>query len=333
MMTRTIMAQEAAEAPSRIREQLAANASRIADIVRLIKQKQPRYVYMVGRGSSDHAGVFAKYLIEIEIGLPVAAAAPSIASVYNKQLDLTGALVLVISQSGRSPDILAQVAMAKAAGALVIALVNDESSPLAEQADQVIPLNVGAEKAVAATKSYLATLSALLQLVAAWSGNSQLQDAVTSLPELLERAIELPAQLTAESLDGVKHLVVLGRGPGYAISREIALKLKEVCGIHAEAFSSAEFLHGPVTLVKDQFAIVDVSIADEANAAHQAQIAEVRSRGARIVHLHHADLLSNPRVLPLALLQRFYLDVEAVARSRGVNPDAPPGLNKVTKTV
>jgi glucosamine--fructose-6-phosphate aminotransferase (isomerizing) len=253
--------------------------------------------------------------------------------VYNKQLDLTGALVLVISQSGRSPDILAQVAMAKAAGALVVALVNDESSPLAEQADQVIPLNVGAEKAVAATKSYLATLSALLQLVAAWSGNSQLQDAVISLPELLQRAIELPAQLTALSLQGVEHLVVLGRGPGYAISREIALKLKEVCGIHAEAFSSAEFLHGPVTLVKDQFAIVDVSIADEANAAHQAQIAEVRSRGARIVHLHHADLLSNPRVLPLALLQRFYLDVEAVARSRGVNPDAPPGLNKVTKTV
>jgi glucosamine--fructose-6-phosphate aminotransferase (isomerizing) len=327
------MAQEAAEAPSRIREQLAANASRIADIVALIKQKQPRYVYMVGRGSSDHAGVFAKYLIEIEIGLPVAAAAPSIASVYNKQLDLTGALVLVISQSGRSPDILAQVAMAKAAGALVIALVNDESSPLAEQADQVIPLNVGAEKAVAATKSYLATLSALLQLVAAWSGNSQLQDAVINLPELLERAISLPAQLTAQSLEGVKHLVVLGRGPGYAISREIALKLKEVCGIHAEAFSSAEFLHGPVTLVKDQFAIVDVSIADEANAAHQAQIAEVRSRGARIIHLHHADLLSSPRVVPLALLQRFYLDVEAVARSRGVNPDAPPGLNKVTKTV
>lgn len=332
-MTRTIMAQEAAEAPSRIREQLAANANRIADIVRLIKQKQPRYVYMVGRGSSDHAGVFAKYLIEIEIGLPVAAAAPSIASVYNKQLDLTGALVLVISQSGRSPDILAQVAIAKAAGALVVALVNDESSPLAEQADQVIPLNVGAERAVAATKSYLATLSALLQLVAAWSGNSQLQDAVISLPELLERAIELPPQLTAQSLEGVKHLVVLGRGPGYAISREIALKLKEVCGIHAEAFSSAEFLHGPVTLVKDQFAIVDVSIADEANAAHQAQIAEVRSRGARIVHLHHSDLSSNPRVVPLALLQRFYLDVEAVARSRGVNPDAPPGLNKVTKTV
>ncbi len=332
-MSKTIMAQEAAEAPKRIREQLVANASRIADIVQLLQQTPPRYVYMVGRGSSDHAGVFAKYLIEIELGLPVVAAAPSIASVYNQQLNLTGALVLVISQSGRSPDILAQVAMAKAAGALVIALVNDETSPLAAQADWVLPLNVGEEKAVAATKSFLATLSALLQLVAAWSGNRSLQDAVISLPELLESAIELPAQLTAQSLQDVADLVVLGRGPGYAISREIALKLKEVCGIHAEAFSSAEFLHGPVTLVKDQFAIVDVSVADEANAAHQAQIAEVRRRGACIVHLHHADLQSNPRVLPLALLQRFYLDVEAVARSRGVNPDAPPGLNKVTKTV
>ncbi|MFC4655376.1 glucosamine-6-phosphate deaminase NagB-II [Rheinheimera marina] len=332
-MTSTIMAQEAAEAPQRIQQQLQANAGAIQAVVDLIRQRQPRYVYMVGRGSSDHAGVFAKYLIEIEIGLPVTAAAPSIASVYGKQLDLTGALVLVISQSGRSPDILAQVAMAKAAGAPVIALVNDTSSPLAEQADQVLPLNVGAEKAVAATKSYLATLSALLQLVAAWSGRKELQDAVVALPELMEQAKALPAQLTASALDGVKHCVVLGRGPGYAVSREIALKLKEVCGIHAEAFSSAEFLHGPVTLVKDQFAIIDVSIADEANAAHQAQIAEVRSRGARILHLHHAELSANPRILPLLLLQRFYLDVEAVARARGVNPDAPPGLNKVTKTV
>jgi len=138
---------------------------------------------------------------------------------------------------------------------------------------------------------------------------------------------------TPEAVAAVKHCVVLGRGPGYAISREIALKLKEVCGIHAEAFSSAEFLHGPVTLVKDQFAIIDVSIQDEAYQAHKAQIAEVQSRGASLVHLHHGQLASHPRVLPLLLLQRFYLDVEAVARSRGVNPDAPPGLNKVTKTV
>jgi glucosamine--fructose-6-phosphate aminotransferase (isomerizing) len=332
-MTSTIMAQEAAEAPARIREQLAANSSTIAAIVSQINQRAPKYVYMVGRGSSDHAGVFAKYLIEIEIGLPVVHSAPSIASVYNKQLQLTDALVLVISQSGRSPDILAQVAMAKAAGAMVVALVNDTTSPLAEQADFVVPLFVGPEKAVAATKSYLATLSALLQLVAVWSQQAELLKAVNALPELLLQAQGLPAQLTPEGVANVKHGVVLGRGPGYAIAREIALKLKEVCGIHAEAFSSAEFLHGPVTLVKDQFAIIDVTVHDEAYSAHKAQINEVQSRGASLVHLDHGDLMTHPRVLPLLVLQRFYLDVEVVARSRGVDPDAPPGLNKVTKTV
>jgi len=332
-MTPTIMAQEAAEAPARIREQLAANSSTIAAIVSHINQRAPKFVYMVGRGSSDHAGVFAKYLIEIEIGLPVVHSAPSIASVYNKQLQLTDALVLVISQSGRSPDILAQVAMAKAAGAMVVALVNDNTSPLAEQADFVVPLFVGPEKAVAATKSYLATLSALLQLVAVWSEQPELLNAVNALPELLLQAQALPAQLTPESVANVQHGVVLGRGPGYAIAREIALKLKEVCGIHAEAFSSAEFLHGPVTLVKDQFAIIDVTVHDEAYAAHKVQINEVQSRGASLVHLDHGDLMTHPRVLPLLVLQRFYLDVEDVARSRGVNPDAPPGLNKVTKTV
>ena len=327
------MALEAAEAPKRIAEQLAANAATVEQVVAQIRQRAPKFVYMVGRGSSDHAGVFAKYLIEIEIGLPVAAAAPAIASVYNKALQLADALVLVISQSGRSPDILAQVEMAKRSGAMVVALVNDTTSPLAEQAHYTLPLHVGAEKAVAATKSYLATLSAILQLVSVWSGNQPLQQAVQQLPQSLEQAIALPQQLNAAALEKVAHLVVLGRGLGYAISREIALKLKEVCGIHAEAFSSAEFLHGPVTLVKNQFAIVDVTVEDESLAAHRNQIEDVRSRGAAIVQLHHKGVDAQARVLPLLILQRFYLDVEVVARSRGINPDAPPGLNKVTKTV
>lgn len=327
------MALEATEAPQRIAGQLAANAAIVHQIVEQIRLRSPKFVYMVGRGSSDHAGVFAKYLIEIEVGLPVAAAAPSIASVYNKSLQLADALVLVISQSGRSPDILAQVDMAKRSGAMVVALVNDTTSPLAELAHYTLPLHVGPEKAVAATKSYLATLSALLQLVSVWSGNNALQQAVLQLPQSLQAAIELPAQLTAQALQNVAHLVVLGRGLGYAISREIALKLKEVCGIHAEAFSSAEFLHGPVTLVKNQFAIVDVTIEDESLTAHRSQIDDVRSRGADIVQLHHRGVNADARVLPLLVLQRFYLDVEVVARSRGINPDAPPGLNKVTKTV
>ena len=217
--------------------------------------------------------------------------------------------------------------------AMVLALVNDTTSPLAALAHYTLPLHVGAEKAVAATKSYLATLSAILQLVSVWSGNTALQQAVLQLPQSLQAAIALPPQLTTDALAQVAHLVVLGRGLGYAIAREIALKLKEVCGIHAEAFSSAEFLHGPVTLVKNQFAIVDVTIEDESLAAHRAQIEDVQGRGAAVVQLHHRGISADARVLPLLLLQRFYLDVEVVARSRGINPDAPPGLNKVTKTL
>lgn len=329
----TIMAAEAAEAPQRIAEQLAANAMLIKDIVAVIRQRAPKFIYMVGRGSSDHAGVFAKYLAEIELGLPVVAAAPSIASIYQRSLLLSDALVLVISQSGRSPDILAQVEMAKNSGALVVALVNDTSSPLAQQAHHVVPLRVGSEHAVAATKSYLATLSAVIHLIAVWADNTSLQQALTQLPALLQQAVALPQQLHAATLAQVSHLVVLGRGLGYAVAREIALKLKEVCGIHAEAFSSAEFLHGPVTLVKDRFAIIDVTVADETLTAHQQQVEEVRRRGADIVQLHHNPIDTHPRLLPLLILQRFYLDVETVAHSRGINPDAPPGLNKVTRTL
>lgn len=329
----TIMAVEAAEAPERIAEQLTANAALIDEIVAIIRQRAPKFIYMVGRGSSDHAGVFAKYLAEIELGLPVVAAAPSIASIYKKSLQLSDALVLVISQSGRSPDILAQVAMAKQSGALVVALVNDTSSPLAAEAHYTVPLLVGVENAVAATKSYLATLSAIVHLFAVWAGNVDLQQALVQLPALLRQAIALPQQLNAAKLAQASHLIVLGRGLGYAVSREIALKLKEVCGIHAEAFSSAEFLHGPVTLVKEQFAIIDVTIGDETIDAHQQQVEEVRRRGASVIQLHHVAISAHPRLLPLLVLQRFYLDVETVAHSRGINPDAPPGLNKVTRTL
>jgi glutamine---fructose-6-phosphate transaminase (isomerizing) len=329
----TIMAMEAREAPSRIAEQLEANAQKIQQIVAIINSRKPKFVYMVGRGSSDHAGVFAKYLIEIEIGLPVMSAAPSVASVYHKTLQLTDALVIVISQSGRSPDILAQVEMAKKSGALVLALVNDMSSPLATMADHSLALNVGEEKAVAATKSYLATLSAILHVVAVWSAKPALITAVQQLPALMQQAIDLPMQLNTAGLQNVKYLVVLGRGLGYAIAREIALKLKEVCGIQAEAFSSAEFLHGPVTLVKDNFTIIDVNIHDESISAHNSQIANVTLRGAAVLQLHHQPIIAPARLLPLLVLQRFYIDVEVVARDLGINPDAPVGLNKVTQTV
>ncbi|BCV31668.1 MAG: SIS domain-containing protein [Shewanella algae] len=332
-MTHTIMEREARSAPEKIANQLQANDRLARALGQRLREFAPKFVMIVGRGSSDHAGVFAKYLFEIEAGVPTFAAAPSVASVYGKRLQLAGGLVIVISQSGRSPDILAQAKMAREAGAFCVALVNDETAPIKDIVDLVLPLRAGEEQAVAATKSYLATLSALLQLAAAWTQSPELARALDELPQALQAAVDAEPQLTAESLQHSNNLVVLGRGLGYAISKEIALKLKEVCSIHAEAFSSAEFLHGPVTLVENHLKIVDVCVADESYASHLEQIAEVGRRGAELVHLKQTANEVHPRVAPLALLQRFYIDVAAVAIARGIDPDQPAGLKKVTQTL
>lgn len=327
------MEKEAKQSSAVIEHQLSSNKELMRNVGEKLKSLSPKMVMIIGRGSSDHAGVFGKYLIEIEAGVPVSSAAPSVASVYGKTLNLTGCLVIVISQSGRSPDILAQAKMAKKSGGYCIALVNDESSPLADIVDDFIPLKAGEEISVAATKSYLATLSALLQLTAFWTDNSSLIEALDSLPQALELMSKGPTQLTPKAFEQVKNMVVLGRGLGYAISKEIALKLKEVSSIHAEAFSSAEFLHGPVTLVEQGLSILDCAVNDESYNPHQAQIAEVKSRGANILSLTQHDGNVHPRLAPLLVLQRFYIDVAQIAVSRGFNPDEPKGLKKVTRTL
>ena len=217
--------------------------------------------------------------------------------------------------------------------ALVLALVNDISSPLAALADYAVPLLAGPEKAVAATKSYLCTLAAILQLVAHWKQDGALLGALTSLPQALQSVLAQPAQLQLPHLQQLRHCVVLGRAFGYAISREIALKIKEVCGIQAEAFSSAEFLHGPVSLLNQPLTLLNVALEDESAGAHQTQITEVKKRGAEVVTLQITLADIHPRLQPLLLMQRFYLDIEAVAVALGQNPDAPVGLNKVTSTL
>lgn len=329
----TIMEKEAKQSPTIIANQLKSNKGLVESIGKKLRQFDPKMVMIIGRGSSDHAGVFGKYLIEIESGVPTFAAAPSVASVYGKELKLTQALVIVISQSGRSPDIIAQAQMAKKAGAYCIALVNDETSPLKDIVDDLLPLKAGEEVSVAATKSYLSTLSALLQLTAYWTENNELIDALETLPSALANIIDCEPQLTSQSISGVKNMVILGRGLGYAITKEMALKLKEVSSIHAEAFSSAEFLHGPVTLVEQGLAILNCAVNDESAQSHQEQIIEMKNRGADLVHMHQIDENVHPRLAPLVVLQRFYLDVAEVAVSRGFNPDEPKGLKKVTKTV
>lgn len=329
----THMKKEAQQASQLIRQQLVSNRSTIEKIAKQLVDFEPHSVMFVGRGSSDHAGSFAKYLIEIEMGIPAFSAAPSIATVYNRKVNLERTLVIIISQSGKSPDIIEQAKQARNSGALCVAIVNDETSPLSNNVDYVIPLSVGEEKSVAATKSYIATLSAVLQLVAYWKREQPLIEALNSIPDALLAAVNANPQLCFDDLQSVKNLVVLGRGLGFAIGKEIALKLKEVCSIHAECFSSAEFLHGPVTLVDNEFQILNVLVDDESLSVHETQIEEISSRGAKLVNLHQVTAGLHPRIAPLAVLQRFYLDIENIAVERGLNPDLPRGLKKVTETI
>lgn len=329
----SLMAKETFSSSGIIAQQLVDNRPLIADLVAQIKDFAPTMIMMVGRGSSDHAGVFAKYLFEVELGIPVCFAAPSVGGVFNKTLHLEKTLAIVISQSGKSPDLLKQTAAVKGAGAFCVALVNDTDSPLAHLTDAVLPMRANAELAVAATKSYLSSLTGLLNLCAVWKGDSDLLNSLEKLPRAMAQVCEEPVQLNTDFLHELKHCVVLGRGFGYAIAREIALKLKEVCSIQAEAFSSAEFIHGPVTLVEKELAIIDIAISDETQSVHQQQIDNVKARGAKVITLQHSDLGLSYRVLPLLVMLRFYLDVEKAAQVMGMNPDSPPGLNKVTQTL
>jgi glucosamine--fructose-6-phosphate aminotransferase (isomerizing) len=333
MMYHTLMEKEAAQTPEVIKQQILANQPLVEKIGQKLRDIAPKMVMIIGRGSSDHAGVFGKYLIEIEAGIPVSSAAPSVASVYGKTLKLDGALVIVISQSGRSPDIIAQAKMAKEAGAYCIALVNDEASPLKDIVDDFIGLKAGDEISVAATKSYLSTLSALVHLVANWTQNNDLLQGLKLLPEALDAIIDSPVQLQPDAFLPVKNMVVLARGLGFSVSKEMALKLKEVCAIHAEAFSSAEFLHGPVTLVEQGLVILNCTVEDETAYSHQQQIADVTQRGAQIINLTQNGIAVHPRLAPFLVLQRFYLDIAKVAVKRGFNPDEPKGLKKVTRTL
>ena len=332
-MTNSIMAQEARQAATVIADQLKHNKPVCDALAETLRILQPSMIMMVARGSSDHAGVFAKYLYEVELGIPVCAAAPSVSGIFNKQLNLKNALVIVISQSGRSPDILHQAKFARQGGAYTVALVNDETSPLASICDAVLPIRAGKEQAVAATKSYLASLSALLQLCAVWSENKALEASLADLPVAMQAVCEQPPQLKTEYLQGVQNCIVLGRAFGYAISREVALKLKEVLSIHAESFSSAEFIHGPVTLAEKPLLIVDLDIPDESQPYHHTMSDNVRQRGANMVKMDCANTTLHKRVVPLLLMQRFYLDIEQVAMEMGLDPDTPPGLNKVTETL
>jgi glucosamine--fructose-6-phosphate aminotransferase (isomerizing) len=337
----TRLYREAAEAPAVVRAQLGANETNIRDLGERLRQHPPRAVVTLGRGSSDHAATYARYLIETRLGVMTGSAAPSVSSVYEAATGLEDTLCLVVSQSGRSPDLLAAAEAARAAGALVVALVNDASSPLAEQADITAPLLAGPELSVAATKSYIAALSAIVQLVAHWSGERALLTALAGLPDLLERAWALDWSAALPPLVTAQSLYVLGRGVGFGVAEEAALKLKETSGLHAEAFSAAEVRHGPMALVGPGFPVLAFAKGDETREGVEAALAAAAAAGAPAIKAGGGPqdgVLTLPTeracgvLEPIAYALSFYRLVGALAVARGLDPDRPRGLSKITET-
>src|SRR5579863_3958536 len=203
---------EAAQAPAVVRAQLAANAERIARLAARLRESPPRAVVTCARGSSDHAATFARYLIETHLGVLTSSAAPSVSSVYHAAADLAGTLLLAISQSGASPDLLAVAQRARRAGARILTLVNAPDSPLAALADERLPLHAAPERSIAASKSFLASLSAVVQLVASWAEDRELETALAAAPQLLQRAWALDWSAALPQLRASSSLYVVGRG-------------------------------------------------------------------------------------------------------------------------
>jgi glucosamine--fructose-6-phosphate aminotransferase (isomerizing) len=342
----TAMARETAEAPAAVARQFAAASPALQALGERLRRDPPPVVVTCARGSSDHAAGYLKYLVEIVLGIPCCSMGASVVSVYDAPLKVKDALFVTISQSGRSPDILALQAAARKAGAYTAAFVNDETSPAAAEADLCVPLLAGPETSVAATKSLVASLAAAAQLVARWSGDAGLLAAVERLPETLAREPDEAGAArwseAAATLAQAQSLYVLGRGPSLPIAFEAALKLKETCALHAEAFSAAEVMHGPMELVDEAFPVLAFSAQDRSREGFVGALERLRGQGAALLavepgpdaqgRLPYADP-GHPLLEPVAMIQAFYRCAEQVARLRGRDPDRPRSLKKVTETV
>lgn len=335
------MLEEALSAPQAVARLLAADAQAYAALGEDLRSHAPAALLTVARGSSDHAAHFMAYLIMARLGRLVTSLPMSVVTLYASNLVCDGVVSLAFSQSGQSPDLVAPTRFLREGGARTVAFVNDPDSPLAQASQWVFALHAGAETSVAATKSYIAQLVAGARVVAAWQRDEALLSALQSLPAALERAAQHDWRSAVGVLQGADRLFVIGRGTGLPIAQEAALKFKETCCIQAEAFSGAEVQHGPMALVEQGYPMLIFAPRGPAQAGLLALAGEMRQRGACVLlaapdEVGAAELplaLTEHQDLdPIAAIQSFYPMVEALAHARGLHPDRPRHLAKVTKT-
>lgn len=339
------MRKEALEAPTVVERLLKENRREVESLAGYLRRNPPPFALTVARGSSDHAALFGKYLFESLLNIVTASAAPSVFTVYDAVPRVSRALVAAISQSGESPDLLEVVQTAKRSGALTLALVNQPQAPLAKLCEAALPLWAGVEESVAATKSYLAALAALAQLAAQWKQDKALISALEQLPEAMQRASEADWTEGLEALHETENTLVVGRGYAFAIASELALKLKETSALHAEALSGAELLHGPVALVEPGFPLLLLAPKDRPLESIIALAENLKTKGAHLLiassepsalGLAHTPLPLPVKLHPvldgILLAQAFYPFAAQLAKARGLDPDRPRNLAKVTRT-
>lgn len=332
------MARETAEIPAAARR-LLGGKDVFDRVVRSVRLAAPRIAVLCGRGSSGHVGVYLRYLFEARLGILVSAAAPSVVTAYRRRPDMKDALFIVVSQSGHSPDLVLATETARSLGALTLAIVNDDNSPAASAAELVLPICAGPERAVAATKSVVLSMLAGAQLVAELTEDASLGEAIARSPARFEQALACDWSVWGESLTNAPAAFVAARGYGFGPAREVALKLTETLRLPALGYSAAELRHGPRAAITPQTPVLILRQADEAAATVDELVRDLRESGETVFSAGGpAGTLpwigdDHPICDPVAMLIPAYLAIEQAAQQRGFDPDNPPHLAKVTRTL
>ncbi|SFY20128.1 MULTISPECIES: SIS domain-containing protein [unclassified Pseudomonas] len=335
------MLEEALASSQAVERQLQQLDPTLVEIAGRLRRQPPQVAMTVARGSSDHAASYFAYLTMQQLGLPVASLPMSVVTMQQAPLKVSGQVAFGFSQSGQSPDLVNSLRLLRKRGALSVALVNAVDSPLEAACEFSVPLCAGVESSVAATKSFIATLSASARLVAHCKGDAELLEAGSALPEGLREAARQDWHRAVETLRDCQRLMVIGRGAGFAIAQEAALKFKETSAIQAEAFSSAEVRHGPMALIDENYPLLVFAPRGAEQAGVLSLAADMRQRGARVVLAAPDDIVErdltltraeHPALDPILAIQSFYTMAANLAAARGLDPDHPRHLSKVTRT-
>lgn len=345
--TYTLMYKEILEQPEVLQRSYNTNRENIESLVNSIKERNINSVVIAARGTSDHAGIYGKYIIEYELGLPVSLASPSIYTIYRKKINLSSSLVIGISQSGKAADVLEVIKSAKECGAITATITNDPESPLAREADTHLYCNAGLEKSVAATKTCTSEMYLLAQLVAEWSGNDSIRKELSEIPGKLSEIFD-EADAIAEKVERYRFMnecFVLARGINYPIALESALKIQETAYVRAKAYPTSDFYHGPYAMIQKDMPVIiyapnGPTLKDTTDMIKRLKESEAEvitiSNNEEVLNMGNCSFripqTSDDVISPfynVVIAQLFACNLSVI---KGLNPDTPRSLNKVTIT-